>query len=437
MPTPASPRVKSIQRRALALLVTGGVVNYIDRATLAVGNPLIRHDLGLSVVEMGFLLSAFLWAYAFSQLPTGALVDRLGPRRLLAAGLTLWSCAQLLGGVVGSYGQFVCARVLLGIGEAPQFPTGARVARDWFAVRDRGVATGIFNCASTLGTAIAAPLLTVLMLSFGWRWMFVIMGAAGLAVAAAWYAVYRDPSEMALTPEENRYRVEGDPDAGATPHRVGFREWRSLFGFRTTWGMIIGFFGNVYMTWIYGAWLPGYLEMERHMSLSRTGLLAAIPFAFGVLGGLSGGWLADRLVARGWSPIASRKWPMAFSTLGMALFTLLTAVVPTSGLAIACVSAAMFLGYVGSTAAWATASIAAPASCTASLGAMQNFGGYLGGALAPMLTGLIVQASGSFNPALFFGAGVGVVCALIYIVLVQEPITAADLEARGVAPVTA
>ena len=437
MPTLASPRVKSIQRRALALLVIGGVVNYIDRATLAIGNPMIRHDLGLSVVEMGLLLSAFLWAYAFSQLPTGALVDRLGPRRLLTAGLTLWSFAQLLGGVVGSYGQFICARVLLGVGEAPQFPTGARVARDWFAVRDRGVATGIFNCASTLGSAIAAPLLTGLMLAFGWRWMFIIMGLAGLTVALVWYGVYRDPTELSLTPEENRYRVEGDPDADARPHRVSFGEWRGLFGFRTTWGMIAGFFGNVYMTWIYGAWLPGYLEMERHMSVSRTGLLAAIPFAFGVVGGLSGGWLADWLVARGWSPIASRKWPMAISTLGMAGFTLLTAVVPSSGLAIACVSAAMFLGYVASTAAWATASVAAPANCTASLGAMQNFGGYLGGALAPTLTGLLVQATGSFNPALYFGAGVGAVGALLYIALVQEPITEAALLARGVAPAAA
>ena len=437
VPIPASPRVRSIQRRALALLVVGGVVNYIDRATLAIGNPLIRHDLGLSVAEMGFLLSAFLWAYAFSQLPTGALVDRLGPRRLLSAGLGLWSLAQLLGGVVGTYSQFICARVLLGVGEAPQFPTGARVARDWFAVRHRGTATGIFNCASTLGSAIAAPLLTVLMLSFGWRWMFVIMGVAGLVVAAVWYAVYRDPGDVALTPEENRYRLEGDPDAGARPHAVGFREWRSLFAFRTTWGMIAGFFGTVYMTWIYGAWLPGYLEMERHMSVSRTGIMAAIPFAFGVVGGLSGGFLVDFLVRRGWSPMASRKWPMAISTLGMAFFTLLTAVVPTSGMAIACVSAAMFLGYVASTAAWATASVAAPANCTASLGAMQNFGGYLGGALAPTLTGLIVQGTGSFNPALYFGASVGVLGGLIYIVLVHEPITERAMQLAGAAPATA
>src|ERR1700754_3758118 len=117
----ATPRLKSIQRIALAMLVVAGVVNYIDRATLSVANPLIREELGLSIAEMGYLLSAFLWAYAFSQLPTGAMVDRLGPRLLLTMGLGLWSFAQLLGGFVQSFSQFFGARVLLGVGEAPPF----------------------------------------------------------------------------------------------------------------------------------------------------------------------------------------------------------------------------------------------------------------------------------------------------------------------------
>src|ERR1700741_3553238 len=150
----ATPRLKIIQRVALALLVVAGVVNYIDRATLAVANPLIREELGLSIADMGYLLSTFLWAYAFAQLPTGAIVARLAPRLLLTMGLSLWSLAQLLGGLVQNFGQFFGARVLLGIGEAPQFPTGARVVRDWFNQRDRGLATGGFNCAPSVGTPI-------------------------------------------------------------------------------------------------------------------------------------------------------------------------------------------------------------------------------------------------------------------------------------------
>ena len=241
----ATPRLRSIQRAALAMLVVAGVINYIDRATLAEANLLIRQDLGLSIADMGYLLSAFLWAYAFSQLPTGAMVDKFGPRFLLTCGLSLWSLAQLIAGFVQGFGQFFSARLLLGVGEAPQFPTGARVVRDWFHPRDRGLTTGIFNCASSLGTAIAVPLLTFLMLSYGWRVMFMIMGVTGLAMAAVWLVVYRNPNEVELTADEIAYRTHGDPPGDRTV--VTLREWKQLFRFRTTWGMILGYFGCIYL----------------------------------------------------------------------------------------------------------------------------------------------------------------------------------------------
>jgi sugar phosphate permease len=425
----ATPRLKSIQRIALALLVVAGVVNYIDRATLAVANPLIREELGLSIADMGYLLSAFLWAYAFAQLPTGAMVDRLGPRLLLTMGLSLWSLAQLLGGLVQNFGQFFGARILLGIGEAPQFPTGARVVRDWFNQRDRGLGTGIFNCASSLGTAIAVPLLTYLMLSFGWRTMFVIMGVAGLLVAAAWFALYRNPGEIALTAQENAYRTQGDPPGQRT--QVTFREWKLLFRFRTTWGMIFGYFGCIYLTWIYTAWLPGYLEIERHMSVKYTGWAAAVPFACGVVGGVLGGYIADILVRRGVEPLKSRRYPAAIALLGTAICTVAAAYVSSNALAIAFISVSLFLVYVTSTCAWALSSVAVPTQCTASIGAVQNFGGYLGGALAPTVTGLIVQHTGSFVPALVVGALIGTVSAGCYLFVVDQPITSAELDEKS------
>jgi sugar phosphate permease len=425
----ATPRLKGIQRVALVLLVVAGVVNYIDRATLAVANPLIREELGLSIADMGYLLSAFLWAYAFSQLPTGAMVDRLGPRLLLTMGLSLWSLAQLLGGLVRNFGEFFGARILLGIGEAPQFPTGARVVRDWFNQRDRGLATGVFNCASSLGTAIAVPLLTYLMLSFGWRAMFVIMGIAGLVVAALWYMLFRNPGEVALTAQENAYRTQGDPPGERT--KVTFREWKQLFRFRTTWGMIFGYFGCIYLTWIYTAWLPGYLEIERHMSVKYTGWAAAVPFACGVVGGVLGGYIADILVRRGIEPLRSRRYPAAIALLGTAVCTVAAAYVESNALAIAFISVSLFLVYMTSTCAWALSSVAVPTNCTASIGAVQNFGGYLGGALAPTVTGLIVQNTGSFIPALVVGSLIGVVSAGCYLFVVDQPITAADLDATS------
>jgi len=426
---PATPRVRRMQITALTILVVSGAVNYVDRATLAIGNPLIRNDLHLSVADMGLLLSAFLWAYAFAQLPAGGLVDRFGPRRLLGAGILLWSIAQGLTGLCANFGQFVFGRAILGLGEAPQFPTGARVVRDWFNVRSRGVATGVFNCSSTLGTAIAAPLLTRIMLAVGWRWMFGIMGLAGILVAIFWVLFYRDPATMALTPTEDTYRTAGDETGEA--NRVTFGEWRRLFGCATTWGMIIGFFGVVYLTWVYSAWLPGYLEMERHMTICSAGFVSAVPFMAGVIGGLFGGWLTDWLMARGLSPINSRRYPMTVSLLGMAACTAAAALVESNTVAVILISAAMFLGYVASSSAWAMASVAGPANITASLGALQNFGGYLGGALAPTVTGFIVQASGSFVPALMTAAVIGVICALLCVAIIRRPITAADIAGVG------
>jgi cyanate permease len=191
--------------------------------------------------------------------------------------------------------------------------------------------------------------------------------------------------------------------------------------------MIIGFFGVVYLTWVYTAWLPGYLEMQRHMSIKSAGFATAVPFIAGVIGGLIGGWLTDWLMARGLSPINSRRYPMTVSLLGMAVCTVGAALVPSNMLAVALISAAMFLGYVASSSARAMASVAAPANTIASLGAMQNFGGYLGGALAPMVTGYIVQVTGSFVPALMTAAAIGVVCAVGYFAIIRRPITAGDI----------
>jgi MFS family permease len=415
-----SDRIKRVQIIALTLLLLSGIINYIDRATLAIANPLIREELGLSISEMGLLLSAFLGAYAVSQLPAGALVDRFGPRLMLTLSLSLWSVAQGLGGLVQNFGQFFSARLLLGIGEAPQFPTSARVVRDWFNKRERGLATGIWNSSSTLGTAISAPLLTFLMLYFGWRWMFAIMGAAGMIVAATFYLVHRDPGQTVLTPEERQYL--SDEENGAEMQPPTLRDWRRLFAFRTTWGMIFGFFGTVYVLWLYNAWLPSYLEMERHFTIAKTGWVAAIPSIFGVVGSLVGGKLCDVLVERGVSTMNSRKYPMAVALSGTAMFTVFTALTPSSTLAVLFISISVFLIYVSASAAWAMASVAAPANSTASIGSMQNFGGYVGGALAPTITGFIVQEAHSFQPALLVGAAVSAAAAVIYIILVRDPI---------------
>ena len=415
-----SERIISIQRWAIALLVAGGALNYIDRATLSVANKLIQDELGIPVAKMGLLLSAFLWAYAVAQLPVGGLIDRFGPRKLLGLGLFSWSVAQAAGGFVTNFGGFLAARFALGVGEAPLFPGGARVVRDWFGIRERGFATGLCQSASSLGNFIAVPLLTFLMLKMSWRWMFILVGAAGVVLAAVWWSIHRDPSEVRLTPEEDRYLTEGDENTTSRPPT--FTEWKQLFAHRTTWGMIAGFFGTMYTLWLYTGWLPYYLEHERHMSIARVGVVAAIPYFFGCVGAVTGGWLCDFLTRRGWTPMGGRKLLISCALGGISACTVGTVFAPANTTALAFISVSLFLIYIASSAAWATVPIAAPGQFTASLGSIQNFGGYLGAALAPTMTGFIVQRTGSFSQALMLSSGLSLVSAAAYLLLVRQPI---------------
>ena len=421
--TLAPPHIRRRQTLALALLVLTGVINYLDRATLAVANEFIRADLGLSLGQMGLLLSAFSWSYALCQLPVGALVDKVGPRWLLGIGLVVWSLAQAAGGLASTFGYFVIARIILGIGEAPQFPSAARVVSNWFPARSRGTPTGIYNSASPLGVALAPLCLVPLIAATSWHWAFFITGALGLVAAIVWVALYRDPVHADMSAGDRAY-LEVD-EAGAAPAKPGFAAWSSLFRHRTTWGMMLGFFGSVYLNWVYLTWLPGYLRAERHMDLAYAGIAASIPFLCGFAGALIAGWASDRVTRHAASPVLGRRNAVVAATLGMVAFTIPAALVESNAVAVACISIVIFLANASSACAWSLATVAAPRHSIASLGAIQNFAGFLGGALAPILTGYIAQ-TWSFVPALLTGAAIAFVGAMSYLFLVVRPIPAND-----------
>ncbi|MGF7189139.1 MFS family permease [Robbsia andropogonis] len=419
---PAPARIRRTQVIALTLLMISGIINYLDRGVLSVANSLIRDDMGLSLTQMGFLLSAFSWTYAIFQLPVGWLVDRIGARTLLGLGLIVWSLAQAAGGIVGTFGWFIVARIVLGIGEAPQFPSAARVVSDWFPLRARGKPTGIFNSASPLGSALAPLCLSVLLTSFHWRWAFIITGAAGLVAAIVWLAIYRNPDRSRMNADELAY-LEQDADQSATTARpaMSLDDWLGLFRHATTWGMLIGYFGSVYLNWVYLTWLPAYLTSERHMSLARTGIAASVPFFCGFLGSLCAGWFSDLVTSKTAQPVIARRNAVVLAMLGMVAFTIPAALVQSNTVALACISVVIFLANAASASSWALATAAAPPSRIASLGSLQNFGGFLGGALAPILTG-VIAGHWSFVPALLTAAGIAFVGAMSYLILVRKPI---------------
>jgi sugar phosphate permease len=390
----------------VALVMTAGCVNYLDRSTLSIANHDISSELHLSPAQMGGLLSAFAWAYALLQLPVGAASDRLGPRPVLGVGMTLWSLAQIASGFVQSFGAFVVARVALGFGEAPLFTAGARAVVDWFPVKSRGVPLGLLNASSSLGPALAPPLLTALMLAFGWRPMFVLMGAAGVAVATAWTALYRDPQAAGVAREELDAIREGEAGrAGAARPAL----WGALLKTPTTWALIGGLFGIVYVTWLYVSWLPSYLETARRQSTAATGWLAALPQAFGFLGACLGGFGSDALARLRVDPTLSRKIPTVAGLLAAAGFTAAAPLASSLPVSLGLMSAALFCAYGAGSCSWALGATLAPPDAVATLESISNVGGSLGGALAPLLTGVIVQRTGAYTLAFQLAA----VCAAL------------------------
>nr|WP_314267215.1 MFS transporter [uncultured Moellerella sp.] len=413
-------RIKKIQTISLTLLFLAGIINFLDRGSLSIANEAIRADLGLSAMQFGFLLSAFSLSYGISQLPSGLLLDRFGPRIVLGAGLIFWSTMQGMAGMVNNFWQFIALRIGLGIGEAPFMPSGVKVVNDWFSSKERGMPMGIFNSSTTIGQAFAPPILVALMLAFGWRMMFVIIGVAGILIGVCWYVYYRNRESMDLSDEDLKYLNSGREEK--PKQQVTLKEWGALFKRRTVWGMILGFSGVNYTGWLYLAWLPGYLQAERGLSLANTGWVAAIPFIFGAMGMLVNGMVADRLATKGYSQMGSRKLLICLGLVLSAVCTLLVVQSTTTTMAVMFISLALFFVHFAGTSCWGLVQVVTPSKMVASVSSIQNFGSFIFASFAPIVTGWVLDTTGSFNWALIVCSMVTFGGALAYFFIVKDPL---------------
>ncbi len=416
---PKPSRILRIQAVTICCLWLAGMVNFLDRSSLAIANTTIRAELGLSGTQIGALLSVFSLVYAFSQLPAGILLDRFGTRVVLTAAMFVWSLAQTVTGLASSFSEFVATRVVLAGGEAPFIPSSVKAIQDWFHARDRGAPMGILVSSNNLGPALAPPLLTAIMLRFGWRHMLMGIGALGFLLAFAWYPLYRDRNRVAMTPADLAYL--GSPPPGA---KFALREWVALFRLRTMWGMMLGFGGVNYTTWLYISWLPGYLQAARHLTLSATGWVAMIPFLGGAAGGLTSGALADWMVRWGLEPMRSRKMLIVGGLICSGLSTIGVPYATGIRSAVVAMSAAVYFIYFAGTSAWGLVEAAAPPRYVASVGSIQNFGSFVCASFGPVLTGWLLDHTHSFQIALIICGCVAFLGALSYLFVVKDPIPA-------------
>jgi ACS family D-galactonate transporter-like MFS transporter len=423
MTTATATRIPKVRWGIGLLLGAGVLINYFDRINLSVAAPQLQQEFGLTDGEIGWLFSGFFWSYALLQIPTGMILDRFGVTRIMRVTAFLWSIASAGTAFAGGFGGILAARLVLGFAEAPGFPASSKATGYWFPRGERAMATAIFDAAAKFSNVIGVPIVALAVVHFGWRWGFGITGLLSFLYFIAFVIVYRDPSKHPrLTKVERDYIVDG----GATPEGAAASGEVAMLGYllrnRKVWGLTIGFAAYGYSFYLFLTWLPNYLVQSMHMSILKSAGYAAIPWIFATIADLVvGGWLIDYLIARGYDETPVRKTVLVVGMLfGLAVFgaTLTTdpfwAIVWIS-IALSGLSAAAPVG-------WSIPSLIAPKGGTGTIGGVMNFMNNMMGVVAPITTGYIVGATGSFQLA-FLVAGIVLVLGILSFIFVLGRLT--------------
>jgi ACS family glucarate transporter-like MFS transporter len=413
-------------------------VNYADRATISLAGPVVSKQLGLDAKDMGFIFSAFGWAYVLAQLPGGWLLDRYGSKIVYALSIFTWSIFTAAQGLVGflTGGLAVFAlfslRFLLGVAESPSFPGNSRVVAAWFPNQERGTAAAIFNSAQYFATVIFAPLMGWIIYAFGWPWVFAVMGGLGLVLAGVWVQFVHAP---AAHPYANKAEVDyiaaggglvtmdvGAQKPGAAESSDTWADtWdniKQLFGSRMFVGIFLGQYCINALTYFFITWFPVYLVQARGMSILQAGFVASIPAICGFAGGVLGGVLSDFMLRMKYSLSVARKTPIVG---GMLISMAMIACNYTDiQWVIVALMALSFFGKGIGALGWAVMSDTAPKEITGFAGGVFNMCGNLSSISTPIVIGYIIQGTGSFNWALVFVAANAAVAAISYLVIVGE-----------------
>lgn len=430
-------RTSHVRIWILMLILFLSVVAYADRSILSISGSAIKEEFGLSAIQLGLILSAFSWAYVIGQIPGGLFLDRFGTKKVYGVTLALWSLATIAMGFVGEFSSGMTAalalmfalRFVLGLIEAPSFPANARVVIMWFPGAERGRASSLFSSAQYFAVAIFSPLSGWLVSRYGWEWPFFVLGGIGVLAVFVWAAYMRSPKQHPQVSEnELRHIVDGgalvDIDAAQTLKArpaLSKAMFRKLLSSRMLWCAYIGQYCIIALSYFFITWFPIYLVQARGMNILDAGFATIAPALFGFIGGISGGFISDKLLARGWSISWARKTPYIVGML-MAATLILAAVIPSNVGIIAIMSFAFFgKGVAAGAGTWTVVSDTAPKEAVGLAGSIFNGIGNIAGFLTPLLFGIIVGVTGSYSIGLVFVGAHCVVAALLFW-LVMGPI---------------
>jgi len=293
------------------LLFLAATVNYMDRQVISILKPMIISWPGWSELQYGHVISYFQLAYAGSMLFAGAMIDRIGIKKGFAFAILFWSLASMGHAISGAVASFIVFRVLLGLGEAANFPASVKTVAEWFPKRQRALATGIFNSGTNIG-AFVTPFAVawILRVLHSWRFSFIFTGTLDLCWLMLWLAIYRRPEEHPMVSKEELAYIRAEPE-----EHVEKTPWRSLFKFRQTWAFIIGKGMTDPIWWIWLFWVPGFLYTKFHVHINTMGLPLVVIYSMASVGSVGGGWLSAIFMKRGLSVNVSRKLAMLFCAL--------------------------------------------------------------------------------------------------------------------------
>jgi len=405
----------------LALLAVGTMINYLDRTVLGIAAPQLTAELGIDAAMMGIVFSAFAWTYALAQIPGGIFLDRFGNKVTYFLALTLWSLFTLFHGMAVGLKSLLLCRFGLGVSEAPCFPVNSRVVSAWFPQQERAKATAVYTVGEYLGLACFAPLLFWIMGSFGWRALFIIVGAAGGFFALVWWRCYREPHEdKHLNQLEREHIVNGGGMSTGAEQHTAF-SWpliRQLLAKRQILGASIGQFAGNTVLVFFLTWFPTYLATERHMPWIKVGFFAIMPFLAAAGGVMFGGWVSDKLLKATGSANLGRKLPIIAGLLMAS--TIIAANWLTSDLAVILVMSFAFFGQGMVGLGWTLISDIAPKGLGGLTGGLFNFCANLAGILTPLIIGFIVAASGNFFYALIYIGGAALLGVAAYLFILGD-----------------
>ncbi len=392
-------------------------VSYLDRTNLSVAAPVISKQFDLTPVQLGLILSAFSWAYAIAQIPAGMVANWLKPRRTYFYGLWAWCILLVLTTTASSYAAWIIFRIPFGLVEAVTWPAASVLLSRWFPRVEYSQAMSLQNLGLVIGAAVAPPIVTLILVHWGWQMAFIITGliAGILGTVFYWYAK-DDPEDHPHVSKEELDWIRRD-QVQISNNRAPKGLYKVLVCRPSLWAVGITNFGLDFINFMFLTWYPSYLTTKYHMSLNKMGVMAMEPYVFGLITVLGSGAIVRRMTNRGVDSVIARRIVIS---LGLVLGTV--ALFVTSYVANMYISVtAMSLGYAFVMSIlgpmWSTAAEVGGQQGAGFSSGFVNFIGNIGGILSPILMGFVLQKFSSFTPAIFVASGVTLACALAFLLL--------------------